>query len=143
MEPLRSEVEAMLKLPATDHYKHLPLMESFLRETARHDPLDSCMLLSFCAVIIRKIPDRCIVSVQRKVLKDFEFSNGSYVPASNVICVPQQAVMRDSKYYDRPDDFLPARFVNKRGKDRDDDAIQKFTDLKPHFYLWGATAKPW
>lgn len=44
-KPLLDEAEAMLKLPATDHYKHLPLMESFLRETARHDPLDSCTLL--------------------------------------------------------------------------------------------------
>lgn len=40
-KPLIDEVETMLKLPATDHYKNLPLLESFLRETARHDPLDS------------------------------------------------------------------------------------------------------
>lgn len=32
----------MLKLPEADHYKNLPLMESFLREAARYDPLDSC-----------------------------------------------------------------------------------------------------
>ncbi|KAI4273321.1 MAG: hypothetical protein L6R38_006365 [Xanthoria sp. 2 TBL-2021] len=122
-KPLIDEVETMLKLPATDHYKHLPLLESFLRETARHDPLDS-------------------LSVQRKVLKDFTFSDGSHVPAGNVICVPQQAVMRDSKYYDRPDEFLPFRFANESGGDQGNGAIQKFTDLKPHFYLWGAAAKP-
>ncbi|CAD6584120.1 MAG: hypothetical protein ASARMPRED_001602 [Alectoria sarmentosa] len=120
---LLNETEAMLKLPTKDHYKHLPLMESFLREAARHDPLDS-------------------LSVQRKVLKDFKFSDGSHVPAGNVICVPQQAVMRDPKYYDRPDDFLPSRFVSEHGDGQDDGAIQKFTDLKPHFYLWGAAAKP-
>lgn len=42
MSPLTKEVEDMLKLPEADHYKHLPLMESFLREAARYDPLDSC-----------------------------------------------------------------------------------------------------
>lgn len=133
----------MLKLPTTDHYKHLPLMESFLRETARHDPLDSCTLLELCIITLQKNPDHCIVSVQRKVLKDFKFSDGSYVPAGNVICVPQQAVMRDPKYYDRPDEFLPFRFVREHGDGQDDGPIQKFTDLKPHFYLWGAAAKPW
>lgn len=44
-KPLIDEIEEMLKLPTKDHYKHLPLTESFLRETARHDPLDSCKLL--------------------------------------------------------------------------------------------------
>ncbi|KAL8804076.1 MAG: hypothetical protein Q9182_002789 [Xanthomendoza sp. 2 TL-2023] len=78
------------------------------------------------------------ISVQRKVLKDFTFKDGTHVPAGNVICVPQQAVMRDPKYYDQPDEFLPFRFATKESND----AIQKFTDLKPHFYLWGATAKP-
>ncbi|KAL8812802.1 MAG: hypothetical protein Q9200_000769 [Gallowayella weberi] len=109
----------MLNLPETDHYKSLPLLESFLRETARHDPLDS-------------------LSVQRKVLKDFTFKDGTHVPAGNVICVPQQAVMRDPRYYDQPDEFLPFRFAAKESND----AVQKFTDLTPHFYLWGATAKP-
>ena len=88
-------------------------------------------------------PDHSIVSVQQMVLKDFKFSDGSYVPAGNVICVPQQAVMRDPKYYDRPDEFLLYRFVKYQNNGHDDGAIQKFTELKSHFYLWGTTAKPW
>lgn len=42
IKPLTDEVENMLKLPTADQYKSLPLMESFLREAARYDPLDSC-----------------------------------------------------------------------------------------------------
>lgn len=141
-QPLINEVEAMLKLPTTDHYKNLPLLESFLRETARHDPLDSRTYLPPSSHIRRNtLTRRYTVSVQRKVLKDFTFADGTHVPAGNVICVPQQAVMRDSKYYDRPDDFLPFRFAKEHGVGND--ATQKFTDLKPHFFLWGATAKPW
>lgn len=137
---LRDEVETMLKLPITDQYKNLPLMESFLREVARHDPLDSCKCFMLYIITVSKMLS---VSVQRKVLRDFKFSDGSCVPAGNVICVPQQAVMRDQKHYDRPDEFLPMRFVKGQGDSQDDDAIQKLTDLKPHFFLWGATAKPW
>lgn len=46
VKPLLAEAEAMLKLPEADHYKNVPLMESFLREAARHDPLDSRKLPS-------------------------------------------------------------------------------------------------
>ncbi|KAL9637459.1 MAG: hypothetical protein Q9204_001880 [Flavoplaca sp. TL-2023a] len=73
---------------------------------------------------------------QRKVLKDFTFADGTHVPVGNVICVPQQAVMRDPKYYDRPDDFI---YIFRFAKERDvgNDATQKFTDLKPHFLFVG------
>lgn len=69
--------------------------------------------------------------------------------------------MRDSQHYDRPNEFLPFRFVANHpksesknvdkdeyeyeSKDEIDDeaAQQKFTDLKPHFYIWGAAKNPW
>lgn len=58
--------------------------------------------------------------------------------------------MRDAQHYDRPNEFMPFRFAAKHrleGKDADDDDSaafeQKFTDLKPHFYLWGAAKNPW
>lgn len=49
---LVDEIEAMLQLPETEHYKHLPFMESFLREVARHDPLDCCTCLCNLTSII-------------------------------------------------------------------------------------------
>lgn len=150
----------MLKLSKADQYKSLPLMESFLREAARYDPLDSCKANPLNSLLKKKKPnnDHLIVvphavSVQRKVLKDFTFSDGTHVPAGNVICVPQQAIMRDAQHYDRPDEFMPFRFVtnhhqsegkNGNKAETDDEAAhQKFTDLKPHFYLWGAAKNPW
>ena len=89
------------------------------------------------------------------MLKDFTFSDGGVVPAGNVICVPQQAMMRDARYFERPDEFLPFRFVkhrNSRGTtdegagnitDRDNVPTRKLTDMEPNFYLWGAMKKPW
>ena len=87
--------------------------------------------------------DHCAVSVQRKVLKDFELSDGNCVPAGNVICVPQQAVMRDPKLDDRLDEFLPFRFVDLDSGAQNAIAVRKFSDLKPPFYLWDAMAKTW
>lgn len=77
------------------------------------------------------------------MLKDFKFSDGSIVLVDNVICAPQQAIMWDSKYYDRLNEFLPFRFVSEHTNSHNDDAIQKVMDLKTYFYLWGAGAKPW
>ena len=61
--------------------------------------------------------------------------------------------MRDERHYDRPDEFLPFRFVNtangsadgedENGRGEDEVAIRKFTDLQPNFFLWGAAKKPW
>ncbi|KAL8762220.1 MAG: hypothetical protein Q9184_001737 [Pyrenodesmia sp. 2 TL-2023] len=45
------------------------------------------------------------------------------------------------QHYNRPDEFRPFRFVHEHGED-DKAVVQKLTDLKPHFYLWGAAAKP-
>lgn len=42
IEPLREEARRMLELPPEDRYKTMPLLESFLRESARMNPLDSC-----------------------------------------------------------------------------------------------------
>lgn len=60
-KPLLGEIEAMLKLPSKDHYKSLQLMESFLREASRHDPMDSCTLqqLVVASTPSQQRPDQC------------------------------------------------------------------------------------
>lgn len=63
------------------------------------------------------------------------------MPAGNIVCVPQQAITRDAQHYERPNEFMPFRFVANH--EDGDVADRKFTDLKPHFYLWGAAKNPW
>ncbi|RAL59086.1 hypothetical protein DID88_003566 [Monilinia fructigena] len=50
IEPLTEEIRTMLSFPEDKQYKNMPLMESFLRESARMNPLDA-------------------LSIQRKVMK--------------------------------------------------------------------------
>lgn len=82
------------------------------------------------------------VSIQRKAVKDFRFSDGTYVPAGNLVAVPQHAIMRDAKYYQDPDRFNPYRFYTPREREWSD-AIHKFTDVSMQYPYWGAQTKPW
>lgn len=71
------------------------------------------------------------VSVQRKVLRQFRFSEGLCVPAGNIVCVPQQAVMRDPQYYRDTENFNGFRFI--AGEKGEVKPASKFTDVKPTF----------
>lgn len=80
------------------------------------------------------------VSVQRKALKPFTFSNGAHVPAGNLVAVPQQAVMRDEKNYRYPERFDAFRFYTS--KDSNVPAI-KYTDVSWEYPFWGSPSHPW
>lgn len=98
--------------------KKLRLMDSFLRETARLNPLDG-------------------LNTQRMALKAFTFSDGSHVPAGNLVAVPQHAVMRDDRIYSEPDRFDGHRFYTSNADVETSPSI-KYTDVKWEFPYWGA-----
>ena len=81
------------------------------------------------------------VSVQRKAVKPFKFSDGTYVPAGNLISVPQCAVMRDSKNYEHATSFDGFRFV--RIVDGEPKSLPKYTDVTWSYPFWGAPRKAW
>jgi len=93
----------------------LPLLDSFLKESARLSPSDS-------------------ISLRRKALKTFVFSDGTIVPKGSWACVPQKAIQRDSAYYENPSCFDGHRFVHRNSS---------FTDLSPHFPFWGLGKRAW
>lgn len=92
----------------------LPLLDSFLKESARLHPSDS-------------------ISVRRKVLKPFKFSDGTPLFVGDVACVPLQAIMLDQSNYSESLRFDGFRFVDK---DRIG-STNKFTDTSPTYPLWG------
>lgn len=113
----------MLSLPEEVHYKNMPLMESFLRESARVNSLDA-------------------LSIQRKVMKPFTFSSGEMIPKGNLIAVPQDALMKSPKYYNNPDTFDGFRFVLPEDRGREEPRM-KYTDVSKGFPFWGASRKAW
>lgn len=98
----------------------LPLLDSFLKESARLHPSDS-------------------ISVRRKVLRPHRFSDGTYLTTGDVACVPLQAILRDPAIYPDRLKFDAFRFVNGNGSGN----LTRFTDTTTTFPLWGLGKHAW
>jgi cytochrome P450 len=92
LDPLRAEIEssAYLKWEATG--TGMPLLDSFLKESARLNPLDN-------------------VSTRRKALKPFTLSNGAHVEPGEWLATPLAAMLKDSANWAKPNEFLGFRHV--------------------------------
>lgn len=90
------------------------------------------------------------VSVRRKALTPFIFSNGLKVAPGDWVCVPMQAINLDSQFYSDPLAFNGFRFapavppaVNFDGTISLPGEQGKFTDTSDTWFLWGAGSKSW
>ncbi|KAI1657790.1 cytochrome P450 [Daldinia decipiens] len=119
IELLRAEIHAAEQEGHHDFINHLPLMESVLRESSRLHPLDS-------------------LTVQRKAIQPFSFTDGTFLPTGTLVAVPQQAIMKDAEYYPNPDQFDPFRF---HPGDPTREAVQKWTDVNLQYPFWGSPAR--
>ncbi|PIG83981.1 hypothetical protein AARAC_008631 [Aspergillus arachidicola] len=91
IQPLREEIEHVRHTTSfAGHFDHLPLLDSFLRESARLNALDA-------------------LTIQRMALSPYTFADGTRVPAGNLVAVPQAAVMQDPRHYPDPTEFDPYR----------------------------------
>ncbi|KAK1225702.1 hypothetical protein PQX77_011322 [Marasmius sp. AFHP31] len=92
-------------------------LDSFLREVQRFDPLGS-------------------FGVERKVLKDFTFSDGTVVPAGTTVGVPVRALQRDEAYFSNGDKFEGFRFADMREEEGESIKHQMVTPTAD-FFLFG------
>ncbi|ORY17075.1 cytochrome P450 [Clohesyomyces aquaticus] len=122
VEALREEARQVLKKNEEDSFKEMHLLDSFLRESARLNPLDA-------------------LSIQRKVMVPFKLSSGIYIPAGNLIAVPQQAILRNGNVYPNPEQFDAMRFLPKDDRQRYEGATTKFTDVDHAYPYWGSPKK--
>lgn len=95
----------------------LPLLDSFIKETVRVNPLDT-------------------LAIRRKALKPFTFSDGGpHVPKGSMACVSSYDLMHAEPQYPDANTFNGHRFLSSttasamRGS--------KFTDISEHFPVWG------
>ncbi|KAH8586513.1 cytochrome P450 [Bisporella sp. PMI_857] len=117
LTPLREEIAAAMRISPEDPFKEMHLLDGFLLETARLNPLDA-------------------LAVQRKVLKPTTLPSGAYIPPGNLIAVPQHAVYQDANRFSNPLHFNPRRF---RQQTQDDDKpVKKFTDVSYDYLHWGS-----
>jgi len=102
IQPLREEVESIV---ATEGWSKGALakmhkIDSFLKETQRMGGVNS-------------------VSMTRKAMKDFTFSDGTVVPKGTSVVAASRSIHLDNELYENADMFEPFRFANMREEDRD------------------------
>ncbi|KAL9581727.1 MAG: hypothetical protein Q9203_005780 [Teloschistes exilis] len=112
LEPLREEAQAAASTDFAQDGDEMPLLDSFLRESARLNPIDG-------------------VSMRRKVLQPYTFADGTCLPQGSIVSIPQRAIMRDSMYYDNPETFDGFRFAP------DSTTAKKYTDIDVSYPTWG------
>lgn len=99
---------------------NLPLLDSFLKESARLHPSDA-------------------ISVRRLVLRPYTFSDGTHVSAGDVACIPLQAILIDEKHYPNSMAFDAFRFLDQTSKANS----TPFTNASAQFPLWGLGRHAW
>jgi cytochrome P450 len=57
------------------------------------------------------------VSVSRKAIKDFTFSDGTFIPKGTMIGVAARCVHHDEKFYENANAFEPFRFAEMHEED--------------------------
>ncbi|KAL8881525.1 MAG: hypothetical protein Q9198_001286, partial [Flavoplaca austrocitrina] len=106
--------------------KGLPLLDSFIRESARTTPVES-------------------ISTRRQALEPFVLSDGWKVETGDVLCTPARAMMKDPAHFAAPQEFSGFRFVEpKLLLDLDKASLQLPQPKQPHqltdatdWQVWG------
>jgi cytochrome P450 len=119
VETLRTKIlENSLEGKSIDE---VPLLDAFLKESARLNPSDS-------------------ISVRRKVLEPFTFTDGTCLEQGDVACLPLRAILQDGKIYENPLTFDPYRFISTAERTA---TPARFIDSTSQFPLWGLGKRSW
>ncbi|KAI9650538.1 hypothetical protein NHQ30_000554 [Ciborinia camelliae] len=121
-EKLRAEIRAIKEMQFRDLQSGTPYLDSFLREVARLNPLTH-------------------VALPRKVMSNFTFLDGTYVPKDNWICVPHEPLMKLPEVYSKPHEFDGFRFVDEGSCGTR--STTRFWDMSREFPFWGNPKTGW
>ncbi|KAH8766056.1 cytochrome P450, partial [Diaporthe sp. PMI_573] len=125
VKPLRQELHAeYAEFERTA--KGLPLLDSFIKESARLTPVES-------------------MSTRRSALKPFTLSDGTTVHPGEWACTPVQSIMQSSQYFPAPLEFRGFRFAESRetktmspeGLEFRQPSPSKLTDTEHPWHVWG------
>lgn len=97
VDELREEVESVVQEYgwSKNSLQRMRKVDSFLKEAERNNGMGA-------------------VISDRKVLKDFTFSDGTTVPAGSTVGIPRWALHHDERYYEDPNEFKPWRSFQMR-----------------------------
>ncbi|KAF8736329.1 hypothetical protein AX14_000503 [Amanita brunnescens Koide BX004] len=119
VQPMREEVEAVIQEDGWTQaaIDKLSKVDSFVKESLRLSVIDS-------------------FSLTRQVMKDFTFSDGTTVPAGNLVSVPMLQIHLDPEIYSDPKTFDGFRFEKMR-REGGENARHKFASLNLDYLVFG------
>ena len=79
-----------------------------------------------------------VVTCRRKALVPYTFSDGLSVAAGDWVCIPQQAIIFDARFYPHPTTFDGFRFLPKDGVEP-----SRFTEPSLKWPIWGLGKTVW
>ena len=138
VEALRNEILQQGDLNY-ERLEQLPLLDSFIKETMRLNPLDTrmfCLPVDLSPMLIRLLQ----VAIRRKALKPYTFSDGApFVPAGSTVCVSSYDLMHDERTYPEPNIFNGSRFVSEKPEYKQ----KRLMDVSEKFPVWGYGSLAW
>lgn len=84
-----------------------------------------------------------IASLVRKAMKDFTFSDGTFIPKGTLVSATSRAVHFDGENYDNPDAFDPWRFAKMKIDETSDSLRNQFVNTHPDFLTFGMGKHAW
>jgi len=98
--PMREEVEKIVEEEGwtKQAMQKMRLVDSFLKESQRFYGLGA-------------------ISITRKALVDFTFSDGTYIPSGSFVSAAATPTHHDDKFYENPEIFNPWRFAELRSEE--------------------------
>ncbi|ESK95651.1 cytochrome p450 [Moniliophthora roreri MCA 2997] len=117
VDELREEVESIVEEEGWTKasLQRMRKLDSFLKESERYSGSMGVVL-------------------NRMVLKDFTFSDGTTVPTGSMVGVPGYALHHDESYYPDPNQFIPSRFAKLQSHD---ESKHQLVSLSSDYTLFG------
>ncbi|KAF8321460.1 cytochrome P450 [Amanita rubescens] len=136
VQPMREEVEAALQEDGWTHASigKLSKVDSFVKESLRSSVVNTCR---FPPSILNAAQRPAVLDgLKRLVMKDYTFSDGTTIPAGNIISVPMLPIHLDPDIYTNPKTFDGFRFEKMR-KERGEDTKHKLASLDLDYLVFG------
>ncbi|KAF8733251.1 hypothetical protein AX14_003987 [Amanita brunnescens Koide BX004] len=120
VQPLREEIEAVIQEQGWSKASvaMMTKLDSFVKETMRLSPLGA-------------------FPITRKTIKDFTFSDGTTIPAGNLISVAVPCIHTDPDNYVDPEIFDGLRFEKMRGEEGELQSKYSLVSLDLSYLLFG------
>ncbi|EKM60640.1 uncharacterized protein PHACADRAFT_246674 [Phanerochaete carnosa HHB-10118-sp] len=125
-EPMRDEIEQVVRREGWSKVSldKMHTLDSFLKESQRYYAIGS-------------------VTMVRRAMKDFMFSDGTVIPEGTFVGVAVLPMQHDPEYYKDPDTFNPWRFSDMREKEGDSGRhLMVSTGIEYHPFGYGRHACP-